>query len=50
MQKGRKAAKLANEWGAEIGKVHDERFGVVNSYREDVLAEVFATDAFALVT
>jgi prophage antirepressor-like protein len=42
MLKGRKAAKLSSEWGADIGKVHDERFGVVNSYREDVLEEVFA--------
>jgi prophage antirepressor-like protein len=50
MQKGRKASKLSGEWGAEVGKVHDERFGVVNSYREDVLAEVFATDALALAT
>jgi prophage antirepressor-like protein len=50
MHKGRRAAKLSVEWGAEIGKVHDERFGVVNSYREDVLAEVFTTDALALAT
>jgi prophage antirepressor-like protein len=45
MQKGRKAARLSGEWGAEIGKVHDERFGVVNSYREDVLEEVFAMES-----
>jgi prophage antirepressor-like protein len=41
MHKGREAARLSKEWCAEIGKVHDERFGVVNSYREDVLEEVF---------
>jgi len=48
MQKGRNATKLSNEWGAEIGKVHDERFGVVNSYREDVLEEVFAMESATL--
>ena len=41
MKRGRDAAKLSKEWGAEIGKVHDERFGLVNSYREDVLEEIF---------
>ena len=41
MKKGRVAVKISKEWGAEIGKVHDERFGVVNSYREDVLEEIF---------
>ena len=43
MKRGREAARLSNEWGAEIGKVHDERFGVVNSYREDVLEEIFCS-------
>ena len=41
MKRGRVAAKLSKEWSAEIGKVPDERFGVVNSYREDVLEEIF---------
>ena len=41
MKKGREAAKLSNEWAVEVGKVPDERFGVVNSYREDVLEEIF---------
>jgi prophage antirepressor-like protein len=41
MKRGRDAAKLSKEWGAEIGRVPDERFGVVNSYREDVLEEIF---------
>ena len=41
MKRGRDAARLSNEWGVEIGKVPDERFGVVNSYREDVLEEIF---------
>jgi len=44
MRKGREASKLSNEWGAEVGKVHDERFGIVNSYREDVLSEVFGME------
>jgi prophage antirepressor-like protein len=43
MHKGREAVGLSKEWGAEIGKVHDERFGVVNSYREDVLEEIFCS-------
>lgn len=38
---GREATRLSKEWGVEIGKVTDERFGIVNSYREDVLEEVF---------
>ena len=41
MLRGREAAKLSKEWSAQIGRVHDERFGLVNSYREDVLEEVF---------
>lgn len=41
MRRGREAAKLSKDWGAGIGKVHDERFGLVNSYREDVLEEIF---------
>lgn len=44
MLRGREATKLSNELGAEIGKVHDERFGLVNSYREDVLEEVFGIE------
>ena len=43
MKRGREAARLSYEWGAEIGKVNDERFGVVNSYREDVLEEIFCS-------
>ena len=41
MRKGREAARLSNAWEVDVGKVPDERFGVVNSYREDVLEEVF---------
>ncbi len=41
MRKGRDAARISKEWSADIGKVSDERYGVVNSYREDVLSEVF---------
>jgi prophage antirepressor-like protein len=40
-RKGRLASRLSNEWDAPLGKVSDERFGSVNSYREDVLEEVF---------
>ena len=40
-KRGREAAKLSNKWGVEISKVPDERFGLVNSYREDVLEEIF---------
>ncbi len=43
MQRGREAAKLSKEMGVEVGKVRDERFGEVNSYREDVLDEIFST-------
>jgi prophage antirepressor-like protein len=43
MKRGRDAARLSNEWGAEISKVPDERFGFVNSYREDVLEEIFCS-------
>ena len=42
-RKGRDAVKLSREWSVEIGKVRDERFGEVNSYREDVLDEIFST-------
>ncbi len=41
--RGREATKLSKEWGVPIGRVPDERFGSVNSYREDVLEEVFST-------
>jgi len=40
-KRGREAARVSTEWGIEICKVPDERFGHVNSYREDVLEEVF---------
>ncbi len=40
--KGREAVKLSNKWCVDIGKVADERFGSVNSYREDILEEVFS--------
>jgi prophage antirepressor-like protein len=44
MLRGRESTKLSNELGAEIGRVHDERYGIVNSYREDVLEEVFGIE------
>jgi prophage antirepressor-like protein len=40
-KRGREAARLSNVWGVDISKVPDERFGFVNSYREDVLEEIF---------
>jgi prophage antirepressor-like protein len=43
-QRGREATKLSKEWEAGIGKVQDERYGIVNSYREDVLDEVFGIE------
>ncbi|MBA2883159.1 prophage antirepressor-like protein [Desulfosalsimonas propionicica] len=42
-RKGRKATRLSSEWSVDICRVPDERFGVVNSYREDVLEEIFDT-------
>lgn len=39
---GRKASKLSHEYGVEIGKISDPRFGRVNTYHTDVLKEVFA--------
>ena len=38
---GRKAAKLSREYGYEISKTPDPRFGTVNIYHEDILKEVF---------
>ena len=40
-RKGRLASRLSAQWGVQVSKVPDERFGSVNSYREDVLEEVF---------
>lgn len=39
---GRKAAELSREYGIEMGKVTDPRFGQVNTYHLDILKEVFA--------
>ena len=38
---GRKATKLSHEYGYDIDKVTDPRFGKVNSYHLDILKEVF---------
>ena len=38
---GRKAAFLSKEYDYAIGKTHDPRFGQVNTYHSDILAEVF---------
>lgn len=34
---GRKAAKLSREYGYEVGKVSDPRYGTVNTYHVDIL-------------
>jgi prophage antirepressor-like protein len=47
MQRGREATQLSKEWKAGIGKVQDERYGIVNSYREDVLEDVFGIEGAA---
>ena len=38
---GRKASKLSKEYGYDIGKASDPRYGAVNTYHIDVLNEVF---------
>ena len=38
---GRLAAKLSKEYGVDIGKVKDERYGAVNIYHIDILNEAF---------
>lgn len=38
---GRKAVFLSKEYDYMIGKTHDPRFGQVNTYHSDILAEVF---------
>lgn len=37
---GRKASKLSREYGYEIGKVSDPRYGTVNTYHVDILNKV----------
>ena len=41
MRYGREATKISKECGVPIGSVPDERFGIVNSYHENLLEEVF---------
>lgn len=38
---GRKASKLSREYGYEISRTKDVRFGTVNTYHIDILKEVF---------
>ena len=38
---GRKASKMSKEYGYDIGKASDPRYGAVNTYHIDVLNEVF---------
>lgn len=38
---GRKASKLSKEYGYEVYKTQDPRFGTVNTYHVDILKEVF---------
>ena len=40
---GRKAVFLSKEYKYDVGKTHDPRFGQVNTYHSDVLAQVFAS-------
>ena len=42
---GRKATKLSQEYGVDVGKTHDPRFGHVNTYHLDVLKEVLGSAA-----
>lgn len=38
---GRKAVFLSKEYQYNVGKTHDPRFGQVNTYHSDILAQVF---------
>lgn len=38
---GRKAVKLSKEYGYDIDKINDPRFGTVNAYHIDILEMVF---------
>lgn len=38
---GRKASKLSREYGYDIGKVSDPRYGTVNTYHADILNKLF---------
>lgn len=37
---GRKAAKMSREYGYDIGKVSDPRYGTVNTYHVDILNKI----------
>lgn len=39
---GRKASKLSKEYGYDVSKTQDPRFGTVNLYHTDILQEVFS--------
>jgi hypothetical protein len=43
-EKGYEASRISRKNGIHIGKIADESFGTVNSYREDVLLELFGKD------
>lgn len=38
---GRKASKLSKEYGYEVSKTQDPRFGTVNMYHVDILKDIF---------
>ncbi len=38
---GRRARLLSDEYGYNVGRVSDPRFGTVNSYHTDILGMVF---------
>ena len=40
-QFGKQAVALSKDHGYETGKIHDEMYGEVNSYRIEVLEEIF---------
>ena len=38
---GRKAAKISREYGYDVGKVSDPRYGTINTYHVDILTKLF---------
>ncbi len=39
---GRKASKLSKEYGYDVTKTQDPRFGTVNMYHVDILKDIFS--------
>lgn len=40
---GKRCANLSREWGYDMGKARDPRWGEVNTYHEDILTDVMGT-------